>query len=1456
MNGTNIYNSNGGNVGIGTNNPFTKFEVIKTASGSSTIATSGTTDSPVVTRLHYGTVALDFGILDSGVGYIQNRSVSDLATNFKLLINPNGGNVGIGTTDPGVYKLNVNGNTNIAGSLNVTGAITGGTMTGTLGAGNVSAGAFASNTGGGNFSFPGNVGIGTTNPGFKLDLNLGSVTSNSNIGYNVFADTTSNVGYSGYNLQLNNSSANASGYLRLSRTSGTAYLGMEIASQSRDGIRFLTDDTTPTEAMRINASGNVGIGTTAPSSKLHVVAPDGTNIGGYKYNFILDAQDGNVVDGNGLLVKGGANNALGTSFAVQDYSGGTNLMVTGLGNVGIGTTNPKTRLQVNETALSNSPTLGTATGSMVVGEVNGAYGLNIGVGGSGNTWIQSQRFDNATSTYNIVLNPLGGNVGIGTTDPGVYKLNVNGNTNITGTLNVTGAITGGAMTGTLAAGNVSAGAFASNTGGGNFSFPGNVGIGTTNPLVKFQVNGPSLSLANNYHYRDLTDISWNGAASGTLKIVMPVAWTNTMGVTTIKGYSYDGIGAWEVVVSGYNYSGNNSWINTSAEIKGRAPFSSVRLAFDGTNVVILLGTTSTTWSYPKISVTDFVASHSTLNVWGNGWSMSFITDESNISAVSTPTIYTYLNASGNLGIGTLAPGATLPNGWASSVDSKILQISSASSNYDTGLFLRRGDSYTGLDLWSDNSTGDSFIDNRYNNDAGDIKFRTKTAGTPVDAMTIIGSGNVGVGTTNPGAKLDLVTQNAGVYPFFARYDGTGGGTANKFVIYPYSDGNTYLQHDGKVVFAPIGSVTPQLAIDTTGNIGIGTINPGSNLDISTTATTGFTQMIQYPSTVSGNWAGISIGHNSTASDKIGIIGQSRDGWGRENLIFAVNTDAAVTPATPADAKMMIDGITGNIGIGTTTPAYKLDVRATGPSYFDQPVFVGSPTADGHAATKNYVDSVLSGGSGSTVGYWTMNGTSIYNSNGGNIGIGTTTPGAKLDIYGGNSSAGDILMGNWDSSANFNIISLNGLGGNNYNFLSSKTSNSQNLYINRPTGGSIVFRYNNLDQAVLDTSGNLGIGTATPGAYKLNVNGDTNISGDLNVTGTITGGAALTGTLNAGNISAGAFASNTGGGNFSFPGNVGIGTTAPSAPLHVYNAAAVPLLLERSAAQNVSVQYKNTGSSIYSGLSDANNFSISTGASLSTTALLTIQPGGNVGIGTTAPGVRLQTQIAAYGYPAVSGTTQTYGQLRLSSGQTGTVLDAGVASGASWIQSTASSNLGSYGYFLLNPNGGNVGIGTTNPAEAKLVIDAGAGLALKAYGNGIFTGTLQTQTGSDFAEEFATTKDLEPGTVVVMDDSGYKSVRPCAKSYDRTVVGIVSNNPSIIAGRINSNHKAIVAMMGVVKVKVSDINGGVAKGDLLTTSGIKGYAMKAIDSKPGTIIGKALEDLNGTSGEINVLVNLQ
>jgi hypothetical protein len=139
--------------------------------------------------------------------------------------------------------------------------------------------------GGTTSSFIGNVGVGTLSPTWKVDVNLGTITSGSisTGGYNVTGDATTSVGYTTYNLQLNNSTANASGYIRLARTASTAYLGMQIGSQSRDGIAFLTGATTPAEQVRISSVGIVTISTTTNATSTTTGAlqvAGGVGIGG------------------------------------------------------------------------------------------------------------------------------------------------------------------------------------------------------------------------------------------------------------------------------------------------------------------------------------------------------------------------------------------------------------------------------------------------------------------------------------------------------------------------------------------------------------------------------------------------------------------------------------------------------------------------------------------------------------------------------------------------------------------------------------------------------------------------------------------------------------------------------------------------------------------------------------------------------------------------------------------------------------------------------------------------------------------------------------------------------------------------------------------------------------------------------------------------------------------------
>jgi hypothetical protein len=160
----------------------------------------------------------------------------------------------------------------------------------------------------------------------------------------------------------------------------------------------------------------------------------------------------------------------------------------------------------------------------------------------------------------------------------------------------------------------------------------NTAVTSSVPLI-YDQNSSILTYKNVHSYTDS-----GNPDTGTYALVLPKLGSNTMLRIRIVGYNYGSTtGAWEATISGFNYS-SLAWINYSAEIKGNAPFSSIRLANNGTNNVILLGNTSTTWYYPKIVVEEVIAGYSNYTGWDTGWSSSFIVDESAIVNIYTPTV--------------------------------------------------------------------------------------------------------------------------------------------------------------------------------------------------------------------------------------------------------------------------------------------------------------------------------------------------------------------------------------------------------------------------------------------------------------------------------------------------------------------------------------------------------------------------------------------------------------------------------------------------------------------------------------------------------------------------------------------------------------------------------------------------------------------------------------------------
>lgn len=130
-------------------------------------------------------------------------------------------------------------------------------------------------------------------------------------------------------------------------------------------------------------------------------------------------------------------------------------------------------------------------------------------------------------------------------------------------------------------------------------------------------------------------------------------------------------------------------------------------------------------------------------------------------------------------------------------------------------------------------------------------------------------------------------------------------------------------------------------------------------------------------------------------------------------------------------------------------------------------------------------------------------------------------------------------------------------------------------------------------------------------------------------------------------------------------------------------------------------------------------------------------------------------------------------------------------------------------------------------------------------------------GADFAELLPAAAGLEPGDVLVIGPDGELALS--GAPYATSVAGVHSTKPGMLGGSgddVDLSGKAPLAIMGVVPVKVCAENGAILPGDLLVTSSLPGHAMKATEIKPGTILGKALGELESGKGVIDVLVTLQ
>jgi hypothetical protein len=246
--------------------------------------------------------------------------------------------------------------------------------------------------------------------------------------------------------------------------------------------------------------------------------------------------------------------------------------------------------------------------------------------------------------------------------------------------------------------------------------------------------------------------------------------------------------------------------------------------------------------------------------------------------------------------------------------------------------------------------------------------------------------------------------------------------------------------------------------------------------------------------------------------------------------------------------------------------------------------------------------------------------------------------------------------------------------------SGSTVATNGMYL--PAANTLGFSTNSTQRITILATGEVGINNASP-ATKLDVDGTGYFRNLLYVSGSygISSDAPAPLLFKINNVEKMQISS---------AGNVGIGTSSPNSVLQVNSGTNLGGVL---------IGFNSTSANFY----DANTHYWRTGDA---TERMQLTQAGNLGIGTSSPVQRLQVS-SAVGNPATSGSTQN-GIVRLSNPTDNGVLDIGLrASGlGAWLQSTdgGASGLANQYALLLNPVGGNVGIGTSSP-DTKLHVYA-------------------------------------------------------------------------------------------------------------------------------------------------------